>query len=335
VFFFTFTQDKFIPMNIYQLFQYINYLLRKDPIGNTFNGEQANIILPIVAFKYFKKIFGLPEEYEKGMERARLGFGLNSITENKLRPLKVKVTDATLVSGEYTLPSNYYRDSDCYLNPSAGVYYPVPILNDQEFNDRLSNPIDSPSVTDPIAKLLATTLLFNPTTVTKVVFEYIKYPTSPVLGYAIDNDSKELTYVPRGAYVRITGDGAAGDTINIQVAAATIGNYTVIEGDNEEDIMVALKDSINDSYETYGYKAVYDGTKIVIIDAATHTTVTVNVVGTITYQKTDFSVWSTQFDWQTDLESMDDIAEIICSIVGISNRDVNVIQWSEQQKVTS
>ena len=322
-------------MNVHELYQYINFLFRKDPIGNTFNGEEANILYPIAVFKYFKKIFGLPEEYQPGMPISRIAFGLNSITENKIRPLKVKVTNATLVSGAYTLPTNYFRDSDCYLNPSASVYYPVPILNDQKFNDRLSSPIDPPSITDPIAKLLATTLLFNPTTVTNVVFEYIKYPTSPVLGYAIDNDTKELTYVARGGYVRITTAGSAGNTVSIVVAGNTIGFYTVVEGDDVEDVMEGIRDNINDTYETYGFKAVYDGYKVIIIDPATNTTITVNKTGTVAYQKQDFSAWSTQFDWENDLESMDDIAEILCSLVGISNRDINVIQWSEQQKVTS
>jgi hypothetical protein len=108
-----------------------------------------------------------------------------------------------------------------------------------------------------------------------------------------------------------------------------------VEGDDEEDVMIALTDNINETYETYGFEAVYDGDKIVIIDPETHTTITVNKTGTIDYQKEDFSTWSSQFDWESDLESMDDIAEIFCSLIGISNRDINVIQWAEQQKITS
>jgi len=75
-------------MKINNLYSYLDYIRRKDPIGDTVNVPEFNLLCKLAVFKYFNKIFGMPAEYQKGARDPVFGFGLNEISEEKIRPLK-------------------------------------------------------------------------------------------------------------------------------------------------------------------------------------------------------------------------------------------------------
>lgn len=326
-------------MNHGQLYQFLNYLRRKDAIGDTISGDEYNRIAPIVAYKLFKKYMGLPEQYQKGARDPVFGLGLNAISEEKIRPLKKYGKAITIAgTGLADYPSDYFRMSSCYyihVEGSVTRNIIVPFVNDSKFNERRATVLDPPSVIDPVGNLNSDKIRFLPITLGSVTLDYIKIPTEPVMGYVVNSDTGELIYVEQGAYCQILTPGTAGNVITLTVGAVTLGSYTVVAGDTAEDVMLGLRDDINVDTLTHNVTAVYDGTKIVLIDAsdpATYTTLTATPTGTITLNKANFTSWSIQFDWENDIESMNEIADLMLDMMGISNRDMNLVQWAEKEK---
>lgn len=337
-------------MNHGQLYQFLNYLRRKDAIGDTISGDEYNRIAPIVAYKLFKKYMGLPEQYQKGSRDAVFGLGLNAISEEKIKPLKTlpvgltlntlpPVAPGTLSIDVYaSYPADYFRHGSLfylYINGSTSRTIQIPVVNDSKFNERRVTTLDPPSLIDPVANLQAEYIRFAPAGLAgQVIYlEYVKLPTEPVMGYVVNSDTGELIYVDHGAYCQILTPGTVGNVITLTVGAVTLGSYTVVSGDTAEDVMLGLRDDINTETLTHNVTAVYDGTKIVLIDAGeTYTTLTASPTGIITLNKANFTSWSTQFDWENDIESMNEIAELMLDMMGISNRDMNLVQWAEKEK---
>jgi hypothetical protein len=104
-------------MTVYELWNFLNYLIRKDPIGNSFGPDEFNRLLPIVVFKYFKKLYGLPEHYQKGLPVPEISFGLTQAIEDKLSILKKSAIIAiNSVSGLGTKPADYFHTSELSYN---------------------------------------------------------------------------------------------------------------------------------------------------------------------------------------------------------------------------
>lgn len=326
-------------MKLSTVYLYLNYIRRKDPIGGSISIPQLNTLFPIVAFKFFKKIFGLPEQYQKGARDPILGFGLNNISEEKICPLKVLPATLSIDSVGYAdYPAEYFYKAACYYvysipSPGTGTRdIQVPFVNDAKFNERRTTVLDPPQLKDPVANLHSVNIRFLPTDLETAYLEYIKFPTTPVMGYVIDSTTAENIYVNKGAYCEILTPGSAGDTVTLLVGAVTLGSYTTISGDTADDVMIGLNAAVNVGTLSHNVKAVYDGEKIVLIDLGeTYITLTATPTGGITLNKTNFTQWSTQFDWENDVDSMNDICEMLLEMMGISNRDIPITQWAAQE----
>jgi len=331
-------------MKINKVYSFLDYIRRKDPIGGSASVPEKNQIAERAVFEFFKKIMGLPSQYQKGARDPVIGFGLNAVSEEKIRPLKVMPTALTLsIEGFADYPEDYFRRSSCFtvfafpLNQTRNVI--IPFVNDAKFDERLTTVLDPPQDNDPVGNLQADKIRFLPIALPNVQLSYIKYPTSPVMGYVVDPDTAEEVYVDRGGKLTVTGRGVDGNTILVQLDSIlpTIGDYTVQAGDTVEDIMKGLVISINTNTLLPDIKAAFDGESVVIIDTVDSPHTTINGItpggATITYTKEDFSSWSTQFDWENDNESMNDIIDIMLDIMGISNRDTNIVQWAKTEQM--
>lgn len=324
------------------LLSFLNYLRRKDPIGGSISSQEYNVLAPIVAFKYFKKIMGLPDQYQKGARDPINGYGLNTISEEKIRPLKVLPATISVDSLGYAdYPADYFRKSACFYNYMEGsVTRRINVTwgNDASFAERAATVMDPPTLTTPIANLHSTKIRFLPTDYTGIIMklEYIKYPTAPVRGYVIDYNTAEDVYVDKGAYCQVVTSGSSGNVIILSSGDYTLGSYMVIEGDTVEDVMIGLTSSINQNTLYHSIRAVYDGEKVVLIDniLRSYGVLISSVTGGLSINKSNFTAWSVEFDWENDIEAMTDISEIMLDMMGISNRDMNVVQWAEKEKTS-
>lgn len=323
------------------LYSFLNYIRRKDPIGGSISIPEYNQVAQVSAYKYFKRIFGLPEQYQKGYRDPVFGYGLNDISEEKIRPLKVLPVSLTLAGGLVNYPADYFRKAVCYCvftqpNPPGGYRnVNIPFVNDSKFNERRTTVLDPPSVSDPVGNLHATQLRFLPITLPTVFLEYIKFPVIPIMGYVIDYTTKENIYVGNGAYCQVVTAGSAVNSITLSSGGTTFGSYIVLADDSVEDVMVALTANININTLDHGVRAVYDGFRIVLIDLNEAYAGLISVItGGITINKSNFTAWSIQFDWENDIEAMTDISEIMLDMMGISNRDISIVQYAEKEKAS-
>jgi uncharacterized protein CbrC (UPF0167 family) len=325
-------------MTVHDLFLYNNYLARRDPIGNDIKPDQFNLILPVLAFEYFKKITGLPEKFRKGENVLQYGIGRDQVINDKTRYL-MSEDDLTIdVNGQDTLPADYFYYESILHESSADVFTPVTILNKQKFDARNSSSINIPDSDNPICTIRNGFLQFSPIDLgddVSTTLYYIKYPTTPYMAYAINSTTAEIVYIENGSYFFVTVAGSASDTIEAVVAPGdiSIGSYTVQSGDTIDDVMQGITDDINEDYLTHGIKAIFDGDKVWLKDTTgTYTTLTINVTGSVAATKVNFSDLSTQFDWEDDYDAMNEISELLLTKTGISIRDISLTQWAELQK---
>jgi hypothetical protein len=336
-------------MNLFELYQYINYICRSNPRGNTFSGDEYNRLLPIVAFKYFRKLFGIPEKYKNTDGLRNFGFETSSLNSEKIRFLKViDTTIAADVDGQCDYPVDYFRYSNFKHETvenegeedevtHTGLIIP---LNEQEFESRILSKIDPPTLDDVICVFRADHIQLSPLlpmVPEGLELSYLRFPTTPVFGYAIDYITAELVYIENGAYFQVTNAGAAGQTITvvayIVATPTTIGTYTIQTGDDVRDVMIAITNAINLNLIINNVRAIFDNEKIWLYDLlGTRGTLTINVTGAVTATKVNFSARSVQFDWETDIESMSDISEIILDMIGISEERIGISQWAEKEK---
>jgi hypothetical protein len=130
-----------------------------------------------------------PEEFD-----ARINFGHNKNFSiqweaknwDALRPFKVVRGGDTpplyVTNGYSTLPSDYFGRA------SATVFYqgeekPVEFLEDLDFDDRKSNPIEYPSIEYPIGNIQSARIRFLPKSLQYVNFSYIRSPEWVHFGY--------------------------------------------------------------------------------------------------------------------------------------------------------
>lgn len=315
------------------VFAFLNYTRRKDPIGGSTSVPEYNLVAQRAVFEFFKKVMGLPSQYQKGARDPVEGFGLNMISEEKVRPLKVTGYQLTMSVNGADYPADYFRKAACYTVEDERSIT-VPFVNDAKFNERRTTVLDPPSATDPVGNLDATVMRFLPDTLNPVYIDYIKYPTSPVMGYVVDYETGEIIYVDRGAYCQVVTPGSNGAHITIAVASVEIGDYFTQTGDTKEDVMRALVININANTLYHKVKAVYDGEKIVLIDGTLSYGGLLTTVsgGLIINKSNSFTDWSVQFDWEDDNEAMNDIIDIMLDNMGISTRDVPIVQWANKEQ---
>lgn len=320
-------------MQLYQLYEYILSKIRKDPIGGHFSiDEDFNPYIKIAVNKYYRKLNNLPKNWQPGMRIDQHGAGVSSINEDKMRYLKVYFDDQSQdVNGRILIPDNYLRYISITANDGEGGYIPVPILNEQEFDFRKSSKISYPTSDKPIGKVRELDFEFLPVDLDSLNITYYRYPTIPILKGVFDNETLETIYIDVGATLIITVLAAAGNTINLTADAQDLGTYTIQSGDGISDALQGLVDDINLDSGTHNCQAIYDGEYVYIkVLSGSYTTLNVTASGS-TYSKTDFATMTTECDWETDNESMDEIANFIIDMIGLSTRQPELIQYSEKE----
>lgn len=322
-------------MQLYQLYEYLKFLLKQNPVGGGFSVNEFNRIIPVAELKYFRDLFKLPSNWVPGKPLDVYGVGITQFNRDKLRPLLKQATISTLdADGKTNIPSDYLHYSSAVVIISVGTNQPVTFLNDQEFDAKISSSIDSPDDEDVIARTLTTEIEFNPTDIDDdgdIIFSYYKTPSTPVLKEVQNSVTLEKTYIDQGASFKITVLAAAGNTITLAADAQNLGTYTIQSGDTIEDVMIALAADINLDIGTHDCKAIYNGEYIYLDDQSSqYTNLNVTASGT-TYVKSNFSTLTTESDWVNDTEAMNKIADHMLNMVGISNREIPVVQWVENE----
>jgi len=164
-------------MTVYDLYKYVNYLSRKDPTGNTFSPEEFNIVLPIVAYKFFKKYYGIPESYLPGQPLPAIAHSITQAAADKNVDL-IKNATLSFSGGVASFPNDYYH----YIS----IEDQVEVLNAQEYDMRHSISILIPTEARPVCTFSSQGITISPDTITSKRMTYLRKPTEPVMGYTVD-----------------------------------------------------------------------------------------------------------------------------------------------------
>lgn len=192
-------------MNLGQVFKLVNFISNKDQTGDTITPEQfSEIILPAVNIMFFKKKYGLPEDYQPGQPIPRQAWELTQKISDDLRKFK-EIQPAWLIdsAGISQIPSDYVHRSSItktYI-PYTGAQPKTVVveeLTDSEAASRRSNSITGPTVKNPFCVFHKNYIQFYPSNLQSVEFVYLRLPKTPFFDYTIAND--EYIFLPQGQF---------------------------------------------------------------------------------------------------------------------------------------
>lgn len=186
-----------------EFYDFIKFIGDKDYNGNYFKPAYFNSAIIAANLDLYKKVSGIPEEYQPGTPLAREFFEMNQKSLDEIRFFKGHLFDEAVASGYFALPADYvYHDSMSYIyqrsidGTPTNLERPVEILREQQAADRKGNWIKKPTTKNPIAvirKVLTNDRMYVfPDTINAVDFHYYRLPVTPVFAYTIVSD--ELTY---------------------------------------------------------------------------------------------------------------------------------------------
>lgn len=192
-------------MNVWEIYQFINFRANKEQSGRSYTPEQFNISAKAVNIDLFKVKAGLPEEYRPGAPFPRQAWQITQkITDDLRRFMFVMGIDGPQLQinkhGLATLPTDYIRESSIVYDNGKTVgceteegWVAVEPVTDGVWADRLSSSIKYPDKEYPICRFMGNKIEFRPKNLRSVNMTYLRIPQPAVLGYTID-DNNDIVY---------------------------------------------------------------------------------------------------------------------------------------------
>ena len=192
-------------MNLGQIFKLVDFIANKEQTGDTITPDQfSEVILPAVNIMFFKKKYGLPEDYRPGQPLPREAWEITQKISDDLRKFKeFQPAWAINSAGVAAIPSDYVHRSSItrtYI-PYTGAQpktVVVEVLTDDEAATRRGNSITAPTVKNPVCVFQKNSIQFYPSNLQSVEFTYLRLPKTPFFDYTIAND--EYIFLPAGQF---------------------------------------------------------------------------------------------------------------------------------------
>ena len=186
-------------MNIYEIYQGVLFYLNKDQFGRHFPVSKFNSMIPVVEIDLFKQRYGLPQEYQPGMPIPKMSYEISQKISDDVSPMKVWMgspngpSPLTVNSnGIATIPENYVHFSSARTMEG----YPIEMLPDAKFNDRIMNPNRVPSARYPIMSMYSGYIQVVPKDLVMINFIYLRLPVHARLAVTVDPQTDVETYDP-------------------------------------------------------------------------------------------------------------------------------------------
>ena len=184
-------------MNIHEIYQGVLFYLNKDQFGRHLSVSKFNSMIPVVEIDLFKQRYGLPQEYQPGMPIPRMSYEISQKISDDISPMKVWMGSpngpnpmAVNSDGIAQIPSDYVHFSSSRTMEG----YPVEILQDTKFNERLMNPNRTPSFRYPIMTMYAGYIQVMPKDLVNLHFVYLRLPVHARLVVTVDPNTDVETY---------------------------------------------------------------------------------------------------------------------------------------------
>lgn len=177
-------------MTLFDMYDLMGLIVNKDYSGNIITPIRFKQLIKVVNIDYFKKKFGLPEEYQPGRPIPREYFEITIKNSDDMKPFKMYLANRSAPGGLMAYPDNYaHRDSLKYnqsisINKTATIFpRKIEILRESQADDRLGNFTKQPTEAYPIAVIRNNGIQIYPITITHVDFSYLRWPIDPVFAY--------------------------------------------------------------------------------------------------------------------------------------------------------
>jgi hypothetical protein len=175
-------------MNLGDVLDFINFIINKEQSGKFISPREFTLMLRHANYKFFKKYFDVPEEYQVGQPLSRIQWEITAVAKKKLRRFMVAL-DSTGVSidseGFFTIPLDmFFYD---FFSSTTGVGR---FVKGYEFDSILHNSITFPTQKRPIATIKGLEVKFAPADIIIDTFNYLRYPEEPNFDFYVDvNDN--------------------------------------------------------------------------------------------------------------------------------------------------
>jgi len=168
-------------MTLYEIYETVNYLMKKNISGNTFTPVEFNRMLRYATWTFYNKMM---DHYEKAQELT------DSMQHFVIQEIAEPVVNSVILLSDLV---NYNQlDSVSYLGN------PVDILTNSQLKSRLNDAIASPTFKNPVAAINNNRIWFYPKEIRYVDITYLREPVDPVFAYTT-NANDNLVYNPAGS----------------------------------------------------------------------------------------------------------------------------------------
>ena len=194
-------------MNLQDLLDFLNFIINKEQSGRFISPREFTLLLREANYKFFKKYFDVPEEYQIGNPMSRIEWELTDVVKEKLSrfmtELSFKNNNPLAVSnGIAQKPADMFFED--YFASSSGLGR---ILKGYEFEKISRNPVTGPTEDYPIATIKSNTIQVAPETITAISFHYLRRPEEPNFDYYVD-ENDNIIYLEPGETSPTTGNPA-------------------------------------------------------------------------------------------------------------------------------
>lgn len=181
-------------MNNNDILRLVRYISGERAPGKALSQEMFSLLLDGAQTKHFKRKIGLPEAYQPGAPYPPQVYDITQKITEDLRRFKVSMGDEEaplmVVNGRAELPANYYYCSSLLFKHIRNYtirYRNVEVVNDQQWNERVSSSIITNPLKYPIVNFQSGYLRVYPSQIQYLDFVYLRMPLSPVVKFKTEN----------------------------------------------------------------------------------------------------------------------------------------------------
>ncbi len=174
-------------MTIDKVYKIVTYLVDKHQ-GTYIAPEDFNTIINMAQYQYLESMIDKTGNVNSNNRNSPTGMIVNSSISDKLSKLYVEES-LNLTSGVAGKPNGMWTATSLRTSTNR----PIKKVFDDNLATNLSNPIDSPTVADPIYMEVANGFKFYPSNAGSPVLGYIRTPIEMVWAYYDD-----LVHLPQG-----------------------------------------------------------------------------------------------------------------------------------------
>jgi len=174
-------------MTVEELRVFIYAIANKDQTGDMPTPAEYNSYLARANEDLFRYQYGLREQRNNVFYQ-----NSQDSTDFFNKFITAQPINATL-PGIFTIPSNYVHASSM-AHVHDGARRSITILNEDEWNASINNPVTPPTAKYAIASFIQGLIRVMPASISQVELSYIRRPVTPVWGFTIVND--EAVYNP-------------------------------------------------------------------------------------------------------------------------------------------